>query len=99
MECCAVRVGTRSGWPDPPRRQGFSIDFDFIDHQLIIAATGGERRAPPLQPGPNADFYRDVMAALDELGLFTEIWTMPVEIPEAIPFDNISRMTRSSTAF
>ena len=27
------------------------------------------------------------MAALDELGLSTEIWTMPVEIPDAIPFD------------
>jgi hypothetical protein len=27
------------------------------------------------------------MAALGELGLSTEIWTMPVEIPGAIPFD------------
>ena len=67
--------------------RGFSIDFDFIDHQLVVSTTNGDRRALPLKPGPIADFYRDVMAALDELGLSTEIWTMPVEIPEAIPFD------------
>ncbi len=71
----------------PHGAKGFSIDFDFIDHHLIIATTGGERRTVPLQPGPIADFYRDVMTALDDLGLNTEIWTMPVEIPEAIPFD------------
>ena len=27
------------------------------------------------------------MAHLDELGLTTPIWTMPVEIPDAIPFE------------
>ncbi len=67
--------------------RGFSIDFDFIDHQLVVATTDGERGTVALQPGPIADFYREVMAALDGLGLSTEIWTMPVEIPDAIPFD------------
>jgi len=71
----------------PHGDKGFSIDFDFIDHQLIVATTGGERRTVPLQRGPIADFYRDVMAVLDELGLSTEIWPMPVEIAGAIPFD------------
>ena len=66
---------------------GFSIDFDFIDHQLIVTSTGGDRRALPLRPRPIADFYSDVTSMLDELGLSTEIWTMPVEIPESIPFD------------
>jgi hypothetical protein len=71
----------------PYGAKGFSIEFDFIDHQLVVSTTDGDRRAVPLQSGPIADFYRDVMAVLDELGLSTEIWTMPVEIPEAIPFD------------
>ncbi|HEV7853114.1 MAG TPA: DUF5996 family protein [Mycobacterium sp.] len=39
-----------------------------------------------LRPGPIADFYREVMGVLDELRLSTEIWPMPVEIEEAIPF-------------
>ena len=34
-----------------------------------------------------ADFYAEVMAELDELGLHTPIWHMPVEIEGAIPFD------------
>jgi hypothetical protein len=71
----------------PYGNRGFSIDFDFFDHQLIVSTTDGDRRSIALKPGPIADFYRDVMAALGELGLSTEIWTMPVEIPDAIPFD------------
>ena len=71
----------------PHGDRAFAIDFDFFDHQLVVSTTNGDRRAIPLRPGPIADFYRDVMAALGELGLSTEIWTMPVEIPDAIPFD------------
>ena len=72
----------------PHGDRAFAIDFDFFDHQLIVSTTNGDRRAIPLKPGPIADFYRDAMAALGELGLSTEIWTMPVEIPDAIPFDS-----------
>jgi hypothetical protein len=71
----------------PHGDRAFSCDFDFFDHQLIVSTTNGDRRSIALKPGPIADFYRDVMAALGELGLSTEIWTMPVEIPDAIPFD------------
>ncbi len=71
----------------PHGDRAFAIDFDFFDHQLVVSTTNGDRRAIPLKPGPIADFYRDAMAALGELGLSTEIWTMPVEIPDAIPFD------------
>jgi hypothetical protein len=34
-----------------------------------------------------ADFYREVMTTLDELGLSVKIWPMPVEIPSPIRFD------------
>jgi hypothetical protein len=34
-----------------------------------------------------ATFYREVMAALDGLGTPVRIWRMPVEIAQAIPFD------------
>jgi hypothetical protein len=71
----------------PHGHNGFQVDFDFIDHQLIVATTGGERRAVALQAGPIADFYGAVMGVLDEMALSTDIWTMPVEISGAIPFD------------
>lgn len=72
----------------PHADKGFQIDFDFIDHQLVITTTAGERLSLSLRPGPIADFYREVMAALDGLGLSTRIWPMPVEIPGAIPLDS-----------
>jgi hypothetical protein len=34
-----------------------------------------------------ADFYAEVMSRLLAMKLETRIWTMPVEIPDAIPFD------------
>jgi hypothetical protein len=65
----------------------FQIDFDFIDHRLEIATTEGDRRFIALEPKSVADFYGEVMARLDELGLSTPIWPMPVEIEVDVPFD------------
>jgi hypothetical protein len=67
--------------------RGFQIDFDLMDHQLIITSTAGSRRRHALQPESVAAFYRRVMTLLDDLDLPVEIWTMPVEIPDAIPFE------------
>lgn len=71
----------------PHGSTSFQMDFDLIDHQLVVSTTLGEKRSLKLESRPVADFYRDVMAMLDDLGLSTEIWEMPVEIPGAIAFD------------
>jgi hypothetical protein len=68
-------------------RRGFQMGFDFNDNHLHIADTDGGHRAVALEPRTVADFYAEVMARLDELDLHTEIWTMPVEVEGAIPFD------------
>jgi len=66
----------------------FQIDFDFEDHRLRISTNDGERRSLKLEPRTVADFYDELIAHLDELGLSTRIWTTPVEIPEVdTPFD------------
>ena len=72
-----------------PHRSGrsFQIDFDFQAHQLQITASDGKRRSLALEPRTVADFYDHVLAHLDDLGLATRIWPMPVEIEGAIPFD------------
>jgi hypothetical protein len=67
--------------------QGFQIDFDLLDHQLLIATTEGARRAYPLRPESVAAFYRATMGLLDDLGIPVRIWTTPVEIADAIPFE------------
>lgn len=81
---------TARGLSTSPIRHGariFQIDFDFIDHQLLIQTGDGERRTLPLAPRTVADFYRAVLAALAELRLPVAIGKTPNEMLEAIPFD------------
>ena len=73
--------------PIPYGAKSFQIDFDFIDHRFEIRTSSGEIEAFALGPQSVADFYAEVMGRLRGLGLETKIWTMPVEIEGAIPFD------------
>jgi hypothetical protein len=65
----------------------FSMEFDFIDHLLVIRESDGRERAVRLEPRTVADFYREVMTVLREMGLGVKIWTMPSEIPSPIRFE------------
>ena len=76
---------TTSAMPHPSGPT-FQIDFDFLDHRLQVATAAGEVRSLDLVPRAVADFYEATMAMLVELGVGTEIWPTPVEIPGAIPF-------------
>jgi hypothetical protein len=67
--------------------RSFRVAFDFIDHQLVIETCDSDRRALPLAPRTVADFYREVMATLRDMGLPVKIWPMPVEVPNPIRFD------------
>ena len=69
-----------------PSGPAFQIDFDFQEHRLEITSVDRRRRSLELEPRPVADFYDEVMRMLGELGVRTEIWPVPVEIPGAIPF-------------
>jgi hypothetical protein len=69
-----------------PSGQAFQIDFDFLAHRLQVATVDGATRSIELVDRPVAEFYDAVMSVLDELGLSTAIWTMPVEIPRAVRF-------------
>ncbi len=73
--------------PIPYGTRIFQIDFDFIDHRLLIACGDGKTASLVLAPRSVAAFYREVMAQLAALGIVVRIWTMPVEIPDAIPFE------------
>jgi hypothetical protein len=73
--------------PMPHGTRSFQIDFDFIDHRLVIAASDGATAGLALEPRSVADFHREVMARLMSMGLPVKIWTMPVEIEGAIPFE------------
>ena len=63
------------------------IDFDFLNHLLLVVTGEGGRKVVPLEPMSVAEFYRQLMEALHSLGTPVHIWPMPVEITQAIPFE------------
>jgi hypothetical protein len=73
--------------PMPAGSHLCQIDFDFIDHKLLIGTSAGELRTLELRPRSVADFYGEVMEALHALDVHPHVWPMPVEVPDPIPFD------------
>lgn len=65
----------------------FQITFDFLSHQLLIETSDGITRAIALAPRSVSDFYKTVMSTLKEIDLEVQIWTMPQEVAEPIPFE------------
>jgi hypothetical protein len=74
--------------PIPFGERVFQIDFDFIDHRLAIATGDGQRDGFALRPQSVGDFYAELMRRLHDLGLDVAIWTMPVEIPDPVRFED-----------
>ncbi|MDX1585353.1 MAG: DUF5996 family protein, partial [Balneolaceae bacterium] len=88
----------------PHSSGGFEIEFDFVNHLLEIRTVGGERVSFELATLSVADFYNQTMEHLDQLGIETEIYPKPVELPDPImPFskntDTISYDAQSMHRF
>jgi len=65
----------------------FDLELDLVHHELVIRTSDGVNRAVALGEHSVADFYREVFAALESLGIHVHIWDHPVELKsEAIPF-------------
>ena len=73
--------------PIPHGLRTFEIEFNFVESRLEIRTSDGEFRAMPLVERSVADFYREIMAMLQELKLPVSIHTMPNEVVDAIPFE------------
>jgi hypothetical protein len=69
-----------------PTGPAFQIDFDFLEHRLDITTVNGAGRSLALEDRPVAEFHDTVMSLLDQLGVSTTIWPVPVEIPGAVRF-------------
>jgi hypothetical protein len=77
--------------PIPAGARNFEIEFDFIDHVLLISTNDGARRQFPFAGQSVASFYALTLATLAELGIHVEIDEMPNELPEPVKFsqDNL----------
>ena len=72
--------------PIPYQTRTFQIDFDFIDHQLLINTSDGISKTIALEPRSVADFYGELMATLRSLEIEIKISARPDEVPDPIPF-------------
>jgi hypothetical protein len=73
--------------PIPHGLSTFEMQFDFIDHQLLIDKSDGARRTLELKSQSVAEFYRTLMKTLEGLDLAVTINTTPNEIENPIPLD------------
>ena len=73
--------------PMPYEQRDIEVQFDFIEHKILIETSEGRVVAMAMAPQSVADFYKKFMAALAELGINVRIWTTPCEIPDPIPFE------------
>jgi hypothetical protein len=65
----------------------FIMTFDLVEHRFVIEMSDGTAETVALEPRAVADFYRLVMDALKRLDVDVHIWTMPVEVPSPIRFE------------
>lgn len=73
--------------PIPHKGFKFEIDFNFIGHKLEILTSNGTHKTFDLEPMSVADYYAKTMKSLSELGIEVNIFTRPVEVERAIPFE------------
>jgi hypothetical protein len=66
----------------------FEVQFDFIEHELIVQTSWGSSKTIALRPQTVADFYAEFMSALRSLGIEVKIWTMPCEVPNPVRFES-----------
>ena len=65
----------------------FQIDFDFVDHSLLVRTHDGRTRSFGLADGvPVADFDARLHETLSELGIDVEINERPFGVPMTTPF-------------
>jgi hypothetical protein len=65
----------------------FQIDFDFVDHSLIVRTHDGRSRSLGLADGVTvADFDTWLRRELNELGIDVEIKEQPFGVPMTTPF-------------
>ncbi len=77
--------------PIPCTTGTFAVDFEFVSHALRVSTAQGDERAFALEAMSVASFYQKTMEALDELGIHVRIFTRPVEVVEAVPFEKDTR--------
>lgn len=75
----------------PAGAAGLEVRFDFVAHRLQLLHTDGRERGIALRAGTIAEFYADFIGALRELDIDVDLYAVPVELPEVVPFERDHR--------
>lgn len=70
----------------PHGQRSFQVDFDFIDHRLLLTSSDGASQHIDLGPMSVADFYGCVTSALNQMDIDVKIHGSPNEVDPSIPF-------------
>lgn len=66
--------------------RAFQLDFDFVDHRLVLTRADGPATGFALGPMSTADFYGRTMALLGDAAIAVAIDVMPNEMPDPVAF-------------
>lgn len=85
---CTLYVSERglTTTPMPDGARLLTVEFDLIDHRLVLRTSEGRSGQFSLGPQSVARFYALYQEALRELGWQPRIFARPVEVELAIPF-------------
>lgn len=70
----------------PYRELTLAVDFDFIDHAVVMRTSSGATRSIPLVQRSVREFYVEYLDVLRDLGVQPRIRGVPSEVEVAIPF-------------
>jgi hypothetical protein len=74
--------------PMPFDDRTFEVDFDLLDHRLLVRTSDGRNASLPLEPQTVADFYRRYLDMLRSVGIEARIrHPKPNEVATPIRFD------------
>jgi hypothetical protein len=73
--------------PMPYGERTLSIDFDFVEHRLLIDDSDGNQRTLELSARPVRDFQAALFAELARLDVSVKIHQAPQECPVTTPLD------------
>jgi hypothetical protein len=72
--------------PIPYRDRTFEVDFDFLEHRLVVRASDGTSGAMALEPRTVAEFHARYLEILRSLDIDVAIHPVPSEVASPIPF-------------
>jgi uncharacterized protein DUF5996 len=65
----------------------FDVEFDFVDHKLVVRTNDRTVQTIPLRAMSVAEFYHEYTLALKSLEIEPHVWPVPMELTDTLRFD------------